>query len=53
MRKPIGLALVIFLFASGVTHAQRYTASDGRLRVGSGPATLFSYRTLNRPQHNG
>ena len=33
MRRPIGLALVIFLFASGVTHTQRYTASDGRLRV--------------------
>ena len=27
------LALAIFLIASGVTHAQRYTASDGRLRV--------------------
>jgi len=33
MRRPIGLALVIFLFASGVTHAQRYTTSDGKLRV--------------------
>ena len=24
MRRPIGSALVIFLFASGVTHAQRF-----------------------------
>jgi len=33
MRRPIGLVLAIFLIASGVTQAQRYTASDGRLRV--------------------
>ena len=33
MRRPIGLALLIFLFASAVTHAQRYTTSDGKLRV--------------------
>lgn len=33
MRRPIGLALVIFLIASGVTQAQRYSTSDGRLRV--------------------
>jgi arginase len=33
MRRPIGLALAIFLLAPVVTHAQRYTASDGRLRV--------------------
>ena len=33
MRRPIGLALAILLIASGVTHAQRYTTSDGRLRV--------------------
>jgi len=33
MRRPIGLALAIFLIAPGVTHAQRYTTSDGRLRV--------------------
>ena len=33
MRRPIGLALVIFLFAPGLTHAQRYTGADGRLRV--------------------
>ena len=33
MRRRLGLALAIFLIASGVTHAQRYTTSDGRLRV--------------------
>ncbi len=33
MRRPVGLALAIVLIASGVTHAQRYTTSDGRLRV--------------------
>jgi arginase len=33
MRRPIGLALAIFLIAAGVTQAQRYTTSDGRLRV--------------------
>lgn len=33
MCRPITLALVIFLFAPGATHAQRYTNSDGRLRV--------------------
>lgn len=33
MRRPIALALVIFLIAIDVTHAQRYTTSDGRLRL--------------------
>src|SRR5688572_32119882 len=33
MRRPVVLALAIFLIASGVTHAQRYSTSDGRLRV--------------------
>jgi len=33
MRRRLGLALAIFVIASGVTHAQRYTTSDGRLRV--------------------
>ena len=33
MQRTIALALAILLVASGVTHAQRYTASDGRLRV--------------------
>ncbi len=33
MRRPIGLTLAFFLIASGVTQAQRYTTSDGRLRV--------------------
>ena len=33
MRRPAGLALAIFLLASGATYAQRYSASDGRLRV--------------------
>ena len=33
MRRAIVLLLVIFVNASGVAKAQRYTASDGRLRV--------------------
>src|SRR5688572_2423480 len=33
MRRPVVLALAIFLIASGVTHAQRYSTSDGRLRI--------------------
>ena len=33
MRRPIGLALAILLIAPGVTQAQRYTTSDGRVRV--------------------
>ena len=33
MRSPIVLALAILLIAPGVTDAQRYTGSDGRLRV--------------------
>ena len=33
MRRPVALALAILLFAPGVTHAQRYTTPDGRLRV--------------------
>lgn len=33
MRRRVGLALAIFLLASGVTHAQRYSTSDGKLRV--------------------
>jgi len=33
MRRLIGLALAIFLIAPGVARAQRYTTSDGRLRV--------------------
>lgn len=33
MRRAIVLALAIILVTSGVAHAQRYTASDGRLRV--------------------
>ena len=33
MRNLIASALAIILIASGVTQAQRYTASDGRLRV--------------------
>jgi len=34
MRRLIGLALAIFLITSAPAHAQRYTTSDGRLRVG-------------------
>lgn len=33
MRRLIVPVLLILLLASGVTHAQRYTGSDGRLRV--------------------
>ena len=33
MRRTIGVTLAIFIFASGGTQAQRYTTSDGRLRV--------------------
>src|ERR1700752_3994550 len=33
MRRPVAFALALILFASAVTHAQRYTTSDGRLRV--------------------
>jgi hypothetical protein len=33
MRRPIGLALAIFLIAPGGMQAQRYTTSDGRVRV--------------------
>ena len=33
MRKLTAFALAIILIASGVAQAQRYTASDGRLRV--------------------
>ena len=33
MRRPIGLALAIFLSAPRLMQAQRYTTSDGRLRV--------------------
>ena len=33
MRRSIALAVVVLLFASGVIQAQRYSTSDGRLRV--------------------
>ncbi len=33
MRRTIGLALIVLLIAPAVTQAQRYTTSDGRLRV--------------------
>jgi hypothetical protein len=33
MRKLIAFVFAIMLIASGVTHAQRYATSDGRLRV--------------------
>jgi arginase len=33
MRRPFGLALAIVLITSAVTHAQRYSTADGRLRV--------------------
>ena len=33
MRNPIAFALAIILIATSVTRAQRYTASDGKLRV--------------------
>ena len=33
MRRPVAFALAVLLIASGVTHAQRYSTSDGRLRV--------------------
>lgn len=33
MRRPVALALAIVLIASGITHAQRYTTADGRVRV--------------------
>ena len=33
MRRSLAFALAFFLIASGVTHAQRYTTSDGRVRV--------------------
>ena len=33
MRRLIAFASGIILIAYGVTHAQRYTTSDGRLRV--------------------
>jgi hypothetical protein len=54
MRRTIGLVLVVFLIAPAVTQAQRYTTSDGRLRVAlaqqrfsrtgisSGPNTMAS-----------
>lgn len=34
MRRTIGLGLTLLIIASGVTQAQRYTTSDGRVRVG-------------------
>jgi len=33
MRRRVSLVLAIFLIAPAVTHAQRYSSSDGRLRV--------------------
>lgn len=33
MRRPVAFALAIILIASVVTHAERYTAADGRLRA--------------------
>jgi hypothetical protein len=33
MQRTVGLLLAIFLIATGATRAQRYTTSDGRLRV--------------------
>jgi arginase len=33
MHGPLALALAVLLLAPGVTHAQRYSTSDGRLRV--------------------
>lgn len=48
MRRPVGLALVIFLFASGVTRAQRYTTSDGRLRVALAQQLARLFETIFR-----
>lgn len=33
INQPIAFALLIFLIAPGITHAQRYTTADGRVRV--------------------
>ena len=33
MRRPVALALAFLLISSNVAHAQRYSTSDGRLRV--------------------
>jgi arginase len=33
MRRPVSLALAVLLLAPGVTQAQRYSTSDGKLRV--------------------
>ena len=47
MRRPVVLALAIFLIASGVTHAQRYSTSDGRLRHMT-PAVFAQLDRLSR-----
>ena len=50
MRRLIGLALAIILITSGTAHAQRYTTSDGRLRVALATTKIFSQQKAVAPQ---